>query len=152
MSLEQEPPSWAKALMESVQCGIRQIAEMNAKADRIEHNVELLQHDAKDTRLRVGRIERELDDVREQQRSAAVRPSEHDLETQAALACEVEHRKALDAKVDALNDKLDQLVDISTKAEKGLARMMGNPTFRTLLILAATAASAWLSTHGGHVK
>lgn len=63
--------------------------ELTEKVDTLSLNVDALQHDAKDTRLRLGRMERELDEVKDRQANNSVRvrgESEVNLKQDSAIA------------------------------------------------------------------
>ncbi len=102
----EKPPAWAISLIEAQAAGF---ASVNEKVDSLATSVEVLQHDAKDTRLRLGRIEREVDEVKGRQNDGSMRvkaESATNLEQDAALAAVFVKVGAIEQKVDAYGTAL----------------------------------------------
>ena len=151
------PPQPKTTEMAAVKVPSSQLDELLAmgkahgeKLSIVIENVELLQHDAKDTKLRIGRIERELDEVKERQTrgSGGVRQlSQTDAKHEAAIAnltTEVTDVKTDVSEVKAMlaanNSATDKLVEHASKfAQK-------HPAITTAFVnflLAALAYATW---------
>ncbi len=156
----EKPPAWAIALAEAQSAGF---ANVNEKVDTLATNVEVLQHDAKDTRLRLGRMEREVDEVkgREGDRSMRIRAeSSTNLEQDAALAQVIIKVGTIESKVDTHGVALaantaalaanTATTDEVKKAVTGWLRE--HPTIGIaiagLIMTAITWAQSWLTAKG----
>jgi len=135
VSLE-KPPDWAIALTEKMNA-------VHGEVMTVSENVELLQHDAKDTKLRLGRLERELDDVKERQtrNSSGVR---------SASEVDAKHDAAIGALVADVADVKSMLADNNNATDKILAHASSwaqkHPAVTTAFVqfvLAALAYATW---------
>lgn len=116
-------------------------AELTEKVDMLSVNVENLQHDAKDTRLRLGRMERELDEVKDRQANNSVRvkgESEVNLKQDAVIAEILTKVTALEQRPDTSKAVLDKLTEIG-KTPTG-QKIVGALVTVLLLSLALLAA------------
>jgi outer membrane murein-binding lipoprotein Lpp len=159
----ERPPDWAIALSERVAAGFEKVDSLSDNVDTLSTSMETLTHDAKDTRLRLGRMERELDEVKDRQTSQSIRakePSQHDLALAAADSQEIVARKALAQKVDELDAKVDAHA-VELAANTAVTRevktavtgwLKEHPAIGAalagLIVSAITWATQWL--HGGH--
>ena len=122
--------------------------------DTLGANVSTLMEEGKGINLRVATLEARMGaiEVRPAITSDRVRaiadghPSVVDLEQAAQLAQERAAREALAAKLDELS--ASQAVQLTILAR--LDSVARNPRVKMLAAMLATAAIAWLSSHGGH--
>lgn len=118
--------------------------ELTDKVDALTITVDTLQHDAKDTRLRLGRMERELDEVKDRQTNASVRvkgESEVNLKQDAAIAMVI-------TKVDRLEQKTDAQTAILEKLADGAKQVASNPKVQLLAGILWTALLGYLASKG----
>lgn len=144
MSEEEKPPAWAQTLQASVTKGLE---TLTSKVDILSENVELLQHDAKDTRLRLGRMERELDEVKDRQANASMRvraESDVNLKQDSAIA-------EILVKVESIEQKTDAQTAILSRLESGAKALIRHPKVQlaggiiwTALLMYA-ASKGWVS-------
>jgi len=131
------PPDWAISLTEKVSRGF---ATVNGRLDALSENVEILQHDAKDTKARIGRLERRADDMDARATTASMRArsaSEVDAKHDAAIAHVV-------TKVSALEEKTDDA--IATLAH--LRKVTEHPMVRRVAYLVGLALLSYLTAKG----
>lgn len=133
----QRPPDWAIALSEKVSIGLD---KLEAKVDNLTDSVDVLQHDAKDTRLRLGRMERELDEVKDRQTKNSMRAqqgTDADMAHEAAIA-------ALVVDVAALKETQAKQLAIL----EHLNRVAANPMVRRVAYAVGSALLAYLAAKG----
>ncbi len=122
---------------ESSQSLNERVDSLAGSVDSLANSVEVLQYDGKDTRLRIGRMERELDEVKDRQTNTSIRirePSQHDLEAQAALAeakialiAEKEAREALAKEVAETKVMLAENNENTAAIKGALVGVIKNP-------------------------
>lgn len=134
MNDEEKAPQWAINLVKTVE-------NVHAKLDVLAENVEILQHDAKDTRLRLGRLERELDEVKERQtndsmraRSMSSTDEQHAAEIAGLITAVQELQKTQAEQLDLL---------------RRLLAVAGNPMVRRVAYAVGGAVLAYLTAKGG---
>ncbi len=133
----EKPPAWAIAIAEGQAAGF---ASINEKVDSLATSVEVLQHDAKDTRLRLGRMEREVDEVKGRQNDGSMRikaESKANLEQDAAMAHVI-------AKVASLEETQTQQLAIL----KRLDAVAANPMVRRVAYAIGSAILIYLASKG----
>ncbi len=149
----EKPPAWAIAIAEAQAAGF---ALVNDKVDTLATNVEVLQHDAKDTRQRLGRIEREVDDVKGRQNDGSMRvraESATNLEQDAALAQVFVKVGAIESKVDAHAAALASNTATTNEIKTAVTGWLRqHPTIGIaiagLIMTAITWAQSWLTAKG----
>lgn len=137
----ESPPDWAIALSQKVVDGF---VSLNDKVESLSQNVEVLQHDAKDTRQRLGRMERELDVVKGRQDDGSMRvrqESDVNLKQDAAIGMLLE-------KVDTLAAKTDSQTAILERLETGAKALAKHPKVQAAVWALWTALLAYLASKG----
>lgn len=130
-------PAWAIDLTTSVK-SMR--AELGAKVDELSGHVETLSYDAKDTRMRLGRIEREVDEVKNRQTDNSMRvkaTSDENLTQDSAIALiatEVAGLKTTQGQQLAILQRLDAVA--------------ANPMVRRVAYAVALAILSYLASKG----
>lgn len=129
-----DPPSDG-ALAIEMRASMADIRQLVAEGfERQGQSLALLIGDQKALHSRVSSLETRMS-------RAESAPSEHDIKTTACLDEEIAERKALTAKV-------DRLLAVAERFERGWDKVMANPKAKLILAALAYAAYRYLDSHG----